>query len=97
MAPYLTGKGVNDGQNEGLNEGVNEGVNEGLNEALSTLSPTVRATYALIKQYPGLSTPQQASKCGKGDSTIEHHIAILRKKDLVEHRGSDRTGGHNVK
>ena len=76
---------------------VNEGVNKGLNGALSTLGPTVRATYALIKQYPGLSTPQLAGKCGKGDSTIERHIAILRKKDLVEHRGSDRTGGYYVK
>lgn len=93
LTPYLTSEGGNDGRNEGLNEGVNEGVNE----ALSDLSPTVRATYSLIKKYPGLNTPQLASKCGKGDSTIERHIAILRKKDLVEHRGPDRTGGYYAK
>ena len=74
-----------------------EGVNEGVNGALSDLSPTVRATYSLIKKYPGLNTPQLASKCRKGDSTIERHIAILRKKDLVEHRGPDRTGGYYAK
>ena len=93
LTPYLTSEGGNDGRNEGLNEGVNEGVNE----ALSNLSPTVKETYSLIRKYPGLNTPQLANKCGKGDSTIERHIAILRKKDLVEHRGPDRTGGYFAK
>lgn len=89
LTPYLTDEGVNEGQNEGVTEGV-DGV-------LSGLSPTVRATYAMIKRYPGLNTPQLARKCVKGDSTIERHIAILRKKGLVEHRGADRTGGYYAK
>lgn len=89
LAPYLT--------SDGRNEGVSEGVNEGVNEALSGLGQAVKATYALIKQYPGLNAPQLASKCGKGDSTIERHIAVLKKKDLIEHRGADKTGGYYVK
>ena len=75
--------------NEGANEGVNEGVNEGINKA-------VIETYTLIKNNPGINTPQIVSLTGKGDATIERHIAVLKKKQMIEHRGSAKTGGYYV-
>jgi len=71
-------------------EGVNEGINEGVNN-------TVLETYNLIKSNPGINTPRIVSLTGKADATIERHIAVLRQKHMIEHRGSAKTGGYYVK
>ena len=86
LTPYLTRPAA-----------LDEGVNEGVNEALASVGRSVTETYLQIKKNPGLNVPLLAKKMKKGSSTIERHIAILREKNLIEHRGSDRTGGYYVK
>ena len=64
-------------------EGVNEGVNEGVKKTLET-----------IRNTPGITVPQIATKSGKSDATIERHIRILRQKGLIRHEGPAKTGGY---
>lgn len=39
-----------------------------------------------------INTPQLASMTGKADATIERHTALLRKNNLIEHRGAAKIG-----
>ena len=73
---------------------VSEGVSEGVSETLQRLGISVRDTYMLIQKNPGINTPQLAKMSGKSDATIERHIALLRKNNFIEHRGSAKTGGY---
>ena len=86
LRPYVSG--------EGVNEGVNEGVSEGVKKVLAGLGKAVTETYMLIHANPGINTPQLASMTGKADATIERHTALLRKNNLIEHRGAAKTGGY---
>ena len=86
LKPYVSG--------EGVNEGVNEGVSEGVKKVLAGLGKAVAETYMLIHANPGINTPQLVSMTGKADATIERHTALLRKNNLIEHRGAAKTGGY---
>ena len=79
---------------EGVNEGVNEGVSEGVKRVLAGLGKAVAETYMLIHANPGINTPQLVSMTGKADATIERHTSVLRKNNLIEHRGAAKTGGY---
>ena len=78
LVPYISGEIDNDPMNEGL----------------KGLSEMVKNTYHLIAINPGISVPQIAKQVGKGMSTIERHIAVLRKNGFVEHRDSKKGGGY---
>ena len=71
-----------------------EGVNEGVNEGVSALGKGAKETYSIICSNPGINTPRLVSMSGKSDATIERHIALLKKEKMIEHRGSDKTGGY---
>jgi len=81
LAPYLTDQG-NGSSNETLNE---------------TLNPVVFSTYKLIKDTPGIQRKDLMARSGRVAATISRHIAILMEKDLIERRGSKRTGGYYAK
>ena len=81
LAPYLTDQS-NISQNETLNE---------------TLNPAVLATYNLIKGMPGIQRKGLVERSGHVAATISRHIVILMEKNLIERRGSKRTGGYYVK
>ena len=76
-----------------LNGGINGGINEGVNEGVSAIGKSAKETYSLICSNPGINTPLLVSMSGKSDATIERHIALLKKEKVIEHRGSDKTGG----
>lgn len=88
LAPYLNGR-----ENEGINEGVNDGVNEGVND----LDAALKQVYSIIKAAPGIKTNQISDKIGRSTATVERYLSALKKKDLIEHRGSAKTGGYYVK
>ena len=46
---------------------------------------------------PGLQRKRIAELVGKSIPTIDRHLAILIKEDLIEHRDSDRNGGYYTK
>lgn len=47
-----------------------------------------------IKTYPGISVPRLSKATGIPAKSIERHIAALIDQQLIEHRGSKKTGGY---
>ena len=86
LTPYLSSEGQNDSRNDGLND-----------RRINKLSDSVKVTYHIIKENPGLQRKRIADIAGKSVPTIDRHIAQLIKENLIEHRDSDKTGGYYAK
>ena len=69
---------------------ADEGLNEGLNEGLKTL-------LNLIKNNHGIKAKDVSELLNKPIKTIERHIKELTQKELIERRGSKKTGGYYIK
>ncbi len=78
--------------NGGLNG--DDRVNDSRNDSLSD---SVNSTYQAIKANPGIQRKRISELTGKSIPTIDRHIALLAKSNLIEHRDSDKTGGYYVK
>jgi len=80
----------------GVNGPVNgdDRVNDSRNDSLSD---SVNGTYQAIKANPGIQRKRISELTGKSIPTIDRHIALLAKSNLIEHRDSDKTGGYYVK
>ena len=81
-----SGDKVNDNRNDRPNDSRTE-----------RLSDNVKKTYRIIKDHPGLQRKRISELVGKSIPTIDRHIAILVREDLIEHRDSDRNGGYYAK
>ena len=80
-----------------LSGGVNEPQNEPLNEPLNQLSVPVKAVYDAVKANPGIRRAGIVAHTGLNLPAVKRAITILLSKELIEHRGSDKTGGYYVK
>ena len=80
----------NDSRNDSRNDRANDSLNDGL-------SDSVNSTYQAIKANPGIQRKRISELTGKSIPTIDRHIALLAKSNLIEHRDSDKTGGYYVK
>ena len=97
----------NDGRNGELNGTVNGSVsgpvngergNDNVNDSRNdSRNDSVNNTYQAIKANPGIRRKRIAELTGKSVPTIDRHLALLSKSNLIEHRGSDKTGGYYVK
>lgn len=67
----------------GICEGVREGVNDSLNRLIT-----------LINTTPGMNAKQLAIAIGKGHSTVERYLKLLRENMLIEFRGAPKDGGY---
>ena len=68
-----------------------------VNDSLSdSLNDSVNSTYQAIKANPGIQRKRISELTGKSIPTIDRHIALLAKSNLIEHRDSDKTGGYYV-
>lgn len=76
----------NDNHNDSRNDKVND-----------SLSDSVNSTYQAIKANPGIQRKCISELTGKSIPTIDRHIALLAKSNLIEHRDSDKTGGYYAK
>lgn len=78
-------------------EGVTAG-NDSLNDRVNdSLNDSVNSTFQAIKANPGIQRKRISQLTGKSIPTIDRHLALLVKSDLIEHRDSDKTGGYYVK
>ena len=68
----------------------NGGLNGGLNLTLQEL-------FAFIKENPGLKTKELSRIINRSTNTLEKQIKQLVDKNLLERRGSKKTGGYWVK
>ena len=97
----IQNEGVNQ-ENEGVNqesEGVNqgsEGVNQ-RNEGVNQDSEGVDSLLQIIKKSPGYRNPYYAAHLQLPEKTTERWLNTLRKKGVIEFRGSFKRGGYWLK
>ena len=72
--------------------------NGGLNGQLNgQLNDSQKETFELIKAHEGYNTTKIADVLGKPFRTIVKHINVLLELNMIERRGSKKTGGYYVK
>lgn len=82
---------VNEINNSELNSGLNGGLNSGLNDGLKSL-------LNVIKNSPGIKAKDASSLLsGRSINTIEKQIKELIDNNLIERKGSRKTGGYYAK
>ena len=86
LTPRLSGDKVNDNQNDRLND-----------NRIDRLSDSVKKTYQIIRDNPGIQRKKISELADKSIPTIDRHLAILVKEYVIEHRDSDKTGGYYAK
>ena len=62
----------------------------------SALSKGQQAVLDCIKAHPGLKVPGIETETGIPAKSIERHIKVLIERNLIEHRGSKKTGGYHA-
>jgi ATP-dependent DNA helicase RecG len=94
---FLSDDGINNGVSDGINiienqknkivnlirDGVSDGISDGINEIVN-----------ILLNVSGLSAIEIASRIDKSIPTVERYIRILRRRDIIEYRGSKKTGGY---
>ena len=78
------------------NGAVSGALNGALNGALK-LSSTQQKVYGEIAGRQGITAEQIVSSLGIGKSTVDRCILYLKSINLVERRGSRKTGGYFLK
>ena len=71
-------------------EPVNESVNEPVNDVLKDI-------LEFIKNNPGIKKPAIIVHIGKSKATLTRYLKQLVEQDLIEYKGSDKTGGYYLK
>ena len=76
----------------------NGDVNGGLNGQLNgQLNDSQKETFEFIKAHEGYNTTKISDDLGKPFRTIVKHINVLLELNMIERRGSKKTGGYYVK
>jgi ATP-dependent DNA helicase RecG len=70
---------------------LNEGLNGELNGELNIRQQTV---YKKIKAQPGINASELSNALKIPFSTIDKYIRIFLKQNLIERKGSKKTGGY---
>ena len=101
ISKIITEVTPNDPVNEPLNpsdEPVNEPVKSRTGSVTDSLNdPLKTVILRLIREQPGVSRPALVKLTGKSRATITRILSSLQGSGLIEHRGSDKTGGYYVK
>ena len=69
---------------------VNDPVNDPVKGVLKDI-------FEIIKHNPGIQKPAIASHIGKSEATAKRHLKQLVVRNLIEYKGSDKTGGYYPK
>lgn len=73
-----------------INRIADEGINEGINELESLI-------LTFLKKKPGAKGYEIAEYIQKGAATTERYLKSLKDKELIEYKGSRKTGGYYKK
>lgn len=82
-------EGIIEQSDKGLSEGLNEGLSEGLSEGMA-------AALTLIAANEGIKAKDIAIRLDKPVKTIDRYIKLLKNRNLIERKGSRRTGGYVI-
>ena len=71
-------------------KGINDPIKprEGMNETVNSI------VLELIRKTPGIGSTALVPAVGKSRATVMRAVALLKQRHLIEHRGSDKTGGY---
>ena len=69
---------------------------DGIIRPIPGINAPQRIVLACITAHPGYSVPQISASTGIPAKSIERHVAALIDKNLIEHRGSKKTGGYHA-
>ena len=100
-----------DAENGRLYDGINEGItgrdaaNDPINHADDPINDPIKGTMAsalvkvmeLIEAKPGIRREELSLRIGKSVETVKRLISALVASSLIEHRGSNKTGGYYVR
>ena len=72
---------------------INEGVNGALNKiVINELIKVIK----IIHKQTGINRIELIEIIGKGRTTLERYVKILRDNDLIEYKGSKKIGGYHL-
>lgn len=92
-----------------LSEGINEqllknypghlivSLDEGIIRPVEGINAPQRVVLACLTAHPGYNVPQISDSTGIPAKSIERHVSALISRNLIEHRGSKKTGGYYAK
>ena len=80
-----------------VNGDVNGDINGETNGEINNLKGSQREVYLIVLHHPGIKIKQVAKLRKKSVSTVWKQLTDLRKKDIIEYRGANKTGGYYVK
>ena len=69
----------------------------GRNGEINSLSGSLREVRLIVKNNPGIKIKKVAVLRKKSETTAAKQLSELKKKQLVEYRGANKTGGYYVK
>ena len=88
LTPYLSGD---------VNGDVTGDVTGDVNNSIKTLSESLKPVYSTVSSNPGIKAYSVAALLDRPLPTVEKQLATLKKKGLIEYRGSAKTGGYYKK
>lgn len=68
-----------------------------INGDINGLKGSLREVYLIVLHHPGIKIKQVAELRKKSVSTVWKQLTDLRKKNIVEYRGANKTGGYYAK
>ena len=68
-----------------------------INGEINSLSGSLREVYMIVKNNPGIKIKKVAELRKKSESTAAKQLADLKKKQLIDYCGANKTGGYYVK
>ncbi len=74
-----------------------EGAGDVSGDVNGQLNDSQKETFEFIKAHEGYNTTKIADVLGKPFRTIVKHINVLLELNMIERRGSKKTGGYYVK
>ena len=93
--PINANEGANDHINDHINgrEGANDHINDHIN-GREGINETAALILAFLEKNPGAKGGEIMLFLQKGRATIVRYLRSLKEKELIEYRGSRKTGGY---
>ena len=90
---------VDEGANDHINDHINgrEGANDHINDHINGregINETAALILAFLEKNPGAKGGEIMLFLQKGRATIVRYLKSLKEKELIEYRGSRKTGGY---
>ena len=84
-----------DHENGLINDPINDPINDTINDTISdTINDTQSLILNLIKERQGIDRKEISIEIKKTLVTVSRYIASLKARNLIEYRGSRKTGGY---